>query len=144
VLGASLDGADAVIMAAAVADFRPAQRQPKKIKKAPGPPAAIDLAANPDLIAGIAARRTAKRPLLVAFALETGDDAAVLAYAEQKLRAKRVDVVVANAAHESLGRVDNRVAIVGHGGASPFVLATKEEVAETILDRVAGGLAISE
>jgi phosphopantothenoylcysteine decarboxylase/phosphopantothenate--cysteine ligase len=80
--------------------------------------------------------------VLVAFALETGDDAAVLGYAKKKLAAKKVDLVVANAAHESLGKATNRVALVGGGAneASPeaaFVSADKAEIADLILDRVA-------
>jgi phosphopantothenoylcysteine decarboxylase/phosphopantothenate--cysteine ligase len=140
VLGADLSGADAVVMAAAVADFRPAVASATKIKKDAGAAPTIALARNPDLIAEIAARRAGRRPLLVAFALETGDDAAVLDYAKKKLAAKKVDLVVANAAHESLGRADSRVALVDAAGASPFVSASKEAVADSILDRLAQGL----
>lgn len=138
-----LPGADALVMAAAVADFRPATAQAAKIKKDEGggaPP--IALAQNPDLIAEIGrARGAANKPVLVAFALETGDDAAVLGYARKKLVAKKVDLVVANAAHESLGKDENRVAFVSaHGneqGDEPFVAASKDGVADRILDRVA-------
>ncbi|MBX3262900.1 MAG: bifunctional phosphopantothenoylcysteine decarboxylase/phosphopantothenate--cysteine ligase CoaBC [Labilithrix sp.] len=136
-LGPDLRGADAVVMAAAVADFRPASASATKIKKdAASAAPAIDLARNPDLIAEIAARRAGEAPALVAFALETGDDAAVLAYARKKLEQKRVDLVVANAAHESLGHGDNRVALVDAAGASPFVAASKEALADRILDRL--------
>jgi phosphopantothenoylcysteine decarboxylase/phosphopantothenate--cysteine ligase len=139
-LGPDLGGADALVMAAAVADFRPASPSATKIKKAALPPKAIDLARNPDLIAGIAARRSGKLPVLVAFALETGDDASVLSYAKTKLAAKKVDLVVANAAHESLGHDDNRAAIVAESGATPFVSATKDALADLVLDRVAAAL----
>jgi phosphopantothenoylcysteine decarboxylase / phosphopantothenate---cysteine ligase len=73
----------------------------------------------------------------VAFALETCDDAAVIAYAEKKLAAKKVDLVVANAAHESLGLAENRVAFVTRKGHEPFVSASKDALADLILDRVA-------
>lgn len=136
-LGPSLAGADALVMAAAVADFRPATPSATKIKKAEGAPPSINLTRNPDLIAEIAARRTGRSPMLVAFALETGDDATVLDYARKKLTQKKVDLIVANAAHESLGLGENRVALVDATGASPFLSASKDAVADRILDRVA-------
>lgn len=139
-LGSDLTGADALVMAAAVADFRPTTTSSTKIKKDDGGVAAIELTRNRDLIADIASRRTGKTPVLVAFALETGDDAGVLGYARKKLAAKRVDLVVANAAHESLGREVNRISFVDTNGASPFVSATKEDVADLIVDRVARAL----
>ncbi len=140
VLGTDQRGADAVVMAAAVADFRPISASATKIKKDGGEPPAIGLARNPDLIAEIAAHRSARPPVLVAFALETGDDAQVLAYATKKLAQKKVDLVVANAAHESLGQSENRIALVDASGASPFVAARKDVVADRILDRLAGML----
>lgn len=141
-LGPGDAGADVLVMAAAVADFRPAAASASKIKKREGEAApAIALAKNPDLLAEIGAARTGSRPVLVGFALETGDDAAVVAYAADKLARKRVDIVVANAAGESLGRADNRVAFVDAAGASPFMAGSKEEIADAILDRVAARLA---
>lgn len=141
-LGPDLSRADALVMAAAVADFRPESSSATKIKKEAGRGApTITLTKNPDLLAGIGARRTGARPLLVGFALETGDDAAVVAYARKKLASKRVDLVVANAAHESLGRETNRVAIVDASGAGEFTPGTKEDVAERLLDRIASALA---
>lgn len=138
ILGPDLAGADALVMAAAVADFRPTNASATKIKKASGDPAAIALTKNPDIIAEVAATRTGSSPVLVAFALETGDDAQVVAYAAKKLEQKKVDFIVANAAHESLGHDDNRVAIVDAQGASPFVVAKKDAVSDMILDRVLG------
>jgi len=135
-LGPDRAGADALVMAAAVADFRPANASTTKIKKDGGEPPAIGLSRNPDLIAEIGAARSGTRPVLVAFALETGDDAQVIAYATRKRAQKKVDLVVANAAHESLGRTENRVALVDASGASPFVSARKDVVADRILDRI--------
>ena len=63
--------------------------------------------------------------------------AAVVDYAKKKLAAKKVDFVVANAAHESLGHQTNRVAIVDASGATPFTSAAKDDLADLILDRVA-------
>jgi phosphopantothenoylcysteine decarboxylase/phosphopantothenate--cysteine ligase len=136
-MGAGLDRVDALVMAAAVADFRPAQQAKAKIKKGASEPDPIALAKNPDVLAAIGAQRSSKRPVLVGFALETGTDAEVIAYATKKLEAKKVDLVVANAAHESLGRKDNRVSFVTRGGAEPFVSADKSALADLILDRVA-------
>jgi len=134
-LAAVMPDADALVMAAAVADIRPARRAPEKIKKGEGT-AAIELAENPDLIAEIAARP--HRAKLVAFALETGDDAAILAYAQKKLAAKGVDLVVANAAADALGRAESRIAFVDAAGTSAFVEGTKEALADRILDRLVG------
>lgn len=139
-MGADLGEADALVMAAAVADFRAAAASATKIKKGAEAPS-IALTKNPDLLAGIGSRRTGARPVLVGFALETGDDAAVLAYAKAKLESKKVDVVVANAAHESLGHTTNRVAMVTKSGAAPFAEGTKEELADRILAEVVERLA---
>ncbi len=154
-LGDDLSLADALVMAAAVADFRPAARSAEKIKKDQAAEA-LALEQNADIIAEIGAKRSGASPVLVGFALETGDDGAVLAYAKNKLAQKRVDLVVANAAHESLGKATNRVAFVGKpevraagaadgpkGAATavdPFVEADKETIADRILDRVAEAL----
>ena len=135
-LAAAMPEADALVMAAAVADFRPVTASTTKLKKGEGEPAAIALAKNPDLIARIAAERTGKTPKLVAFALETGTDEEVLGYARKKLAAKKVDVVVANAAHESLGRAENRIALVDANAATAFVSASKRELADLILNRL--------
>jgi phosphopantothenoylcysteine decarboxylase / phosphopantothenate---cysteine ligase len=136
-LGPDLKKADALVMAAAVADFRAAQASTTKIKKDAAAAPAIALAKNPDLLATIGARRSGKTPVLVGFALETGDDAAVLAYAKAKLVAKKVDLIIANAAHESLGHPTNRVALVRETGAEPFTIGAKEAVADRILDAIA-------
>jgi phosphopantothenoylcysteine decarboxylase/phosphopantothenate--cysteine ligase len=136
-LGADLSKADALVMAAAVADFRAAHASTTKIKKGAGAAPSLALTKNPDLLAAIGARRGGVKPVLVGFALETGDDAAVLAYAKAKLVAKKVDLVVANAAHESLGHATNRVAFVRAHGTTPFMVGAKEVVADRILDAIA-------
>ena len=131
-------------MAAAVADFRAAAGEHHQDQEGAAACRAIALAKNPDILAAIGARRGGKRPVLVGFALETGDDALVLAYAKAKLAAKKVDFVVANAAHESLGHATNRVAIVSADGrAEPFAVGTKDEVADRILAEVARRLALA-
>jgi phosphopantothenoylcysteine decarboxylase/phosphopantothenate--cysteine ligase len=136
-MGQDLGKVDALVMAAAVADFRAAQASDTKIKKDGAAPA-IALAKNPDILAAIGARRSGSRPVLVGFALETGTDSTVLAYAKAKVAAKKVDFVVANAAHESLGHATNRVALVSYDGAArPFTSGTKEDVADLILGEIA-------
>jgi phosphopantothenoylcysteine decarboxylase/phosphopantothenate--cysteine ligase len=89
--------ADVVVMAAAVADFRPAARQPGKLSRRDGQPPALPLVANPDLLATLGRGRRDHTPYLVGFAAETGlspDDLVVRARA--KLREKGCDLVVAN------------------------------------------------
>ena len=104
------EDADVVVMAAAVADFRPREVLTAKIKKTalrpdpdrpdgadePGP--TIELVRNPDILAGlVAARADGKRPVLVGFAAETGDaGASVLDHARDKLTRKGCDLLVAN------------------------------------------------
>lgn len=141
-MGSDLTKVDALVMAAAVADFRAAQASATKIKKKDGAAApAITLAQNPDLLATIGEKRKGSTPVLVGFALETGDDALVLAYAKAKLVAKKVDFVVANAARDSLGHKTNRVAFVSAAGTQPFSDGTKDEVADRILSEIATRLA---
>src|SRR5690606_12202233 len=100
---AALPGADAVVMAAAVADFRPRDYEDRKIKKTHGPGQddsvpTIELVRNPDILSGLVAERgAATSPLLVGFAAETGDDTGdVLTHARAKLQRKGCDLLVAN------------------------------------------------
>jgi phosphopantothenoylcysteine decarboxylase/phosphopantothenate--cysteine ligase len=83
--------ADLVVMAAAVADFRPRTIAPGKIKKEEGLPPAIELEENPDILAGL--RAQAPRAVLVGFAAETGD---LDRHARAKLERKGADFLVAN------------------------------------------------
>jgi phosphopantothenoylcysteine decarboxylase/phosphopantothenate--cysteine ligase len=137
-LTAAALGADVIIMAAAVADYRPETPAAHKLKRGQlGAKTALALVANPDLLAGLGERRGAsKTPLLVGFAAETQD---VVANAEAKLTAKRCDMVIANDVSEPGAgfAVDtNRVTVVDHDGAAELPAGTKAEVAHRILDRV--------
>jgi phosphopantothenoylcysteine decarboxylase/phosphopantothenate--cysteine ligase len=135
---------DALVMAAAVADFTPASTADRKIARADG--LALELTPTPDLLAEVAAaaaeaeRAGLPRPVLVGFAAETGS----LARAPEKLRAKGVDLLVANDVSEAgsgFGTDTNRVTILDRGGAvEELPLLTKREVADRILDRVARAL----
>jgi len=134
---AALAGADALIMAAAVADYRVTQPAEQKIKKEAGD-LTIHLVRNPDILAGLA-----DAPLLkVGFAAETEE---LLAHAAQKMREKRLDMIVANdvsAPGSGFGSDTNRVVILEpDGSADELPLLPKREVAERILDRVAALLA---
>jgi phosphopantothenoylcysteine decarboxylase / phosphopantothenate---cysteine ligase len=135
-LGADLSGADAVVMAAAVADYRPLARSETKIKKG-GEATTIELVRNPDLLAELGAARSGRAPLLVGFALETGDDATVEAYARGKLVQKRCDIIVANEASSALEGDANRIRTFERDGSvsGPYE-GTKAELASRILERV--------
>jgi phosphopantothenoylcysteine decarboxylase/phosphopantothenate--cysteine ligase len=137
-LTAAARGADVIIMAAAVADYRPATPAAHKLKRGQlGDETSLALIANPDLLAGLGKRRgTKKTPLLVGFAAETED---VVANARAKLAAKRCDMVIANDVSEPGAgfAVDtNRVTVVDHHGAVELPAGTKAEVAHRILDRI--------
>ncbi len=134
-LGQDLSGADALVMAAAVADYRPAAPSVAKVKKG-GDKATVDLVKNPDLLAEIGAKRGGARPVLVGFAVETEGGDALIAYARRKLVEKRVDLVVANEARESFGRDDDRATLVTGDGAEPLALMDKLALADVVLDRV--------
>lgn len=134
-----LSGADALIMAAAVADYRPAETHASKLKRGSGP-LTLELLPNPDLLAEIGAARLGKLPVLVGFALETDTDERVIARAREKLAKKRVDLVVANRAAESLGLDDVRATLVGVRDADPLPAMPKEDAADRILDWVSARL----
>jgi phosphopantothenoylcysteine decarboxylase/phosphopantothenate--cysteine ligase len=131
-LGPDLSKADALIMAAAVADYRPKAASESKLKRSG--PLTLELEPNPDLLAEIGARRTGARPVLIGFALETDTDERIVESAREKLTKKRVDLVVANHAAESIGRDDIRITLVGPDTAAAFGPVPKAEAAERLLD----------
>jgi phosphopantothenoylcysteine decarboxylase/phosphopantothenate--cysteine ligase len=136
ILGGGLDSVDAVVMSAAVADFRAKSPSARKIKKSEAP-AAIALEKNPDLVAELgAARGERARPLLVGFALDTGDDERLVAYAREKLARKSIDLVVANRADEALGTDENRAIFVNAERAEALPRMHKLALADALLDRV--------
>jgi len=129
--------ADVVVMAAAVADFRPAAgAAPSKTKKTGQPPAPVELAVNPDILAELAATRPPGQ-VVVGFAAETDD---VLANATDKLRRKGADLLVVNEVGDGLAfeTEDNEVVILGADGSQVHVpRGPKIAVAHAILDAVA-------
>ncbi len=134
--------ADALIMAAAVADFRPRQTAATKLGRDQG--LTLELEPTEDILAGVAAAvppvGNPGRPILVGFAAETGS----LDRAADKLRRKGVDFLVANDVAEEgsgFGADTNHVWILSVGGEPVDVpLRSKREVAEEILDRVGAAL----
>ena len=131
----NLDKATAVLMAAAVADFRPAEIRQRKIKRKDGIPA-IKLEATRDILAEVASRRRSGQ-LLVGFAAETDQ---VLENAAAKLRSKRLDLMVANdVTQEGAGfDVDTNIVtlLFSDGRRLPLEKMSKFDVAQTILDSV--------
>jgi phosphopantothenoylcysteine decarboxylase/phosphopantothenate--cysteine ligase len=134
---------DVIVMAAAVADFRPKAVAPHKLKKTDGAPDIV-LEATPDILAGLGARR---RPgqLLVGFAAETAGPGAgpkhLQDYAREKLAAKNIDLVVANdvaAPGVGFAHDTNAVLILGSDGDHTDVpLASKVDVARAVVDAIA-------
>ncbi len=128
---------DALLMAAAVADFTPARPAGHKIKKRDGLPH-IDLAPAPDILAEVAALPDAQRPrVVIGFAAESRD---LLANAAEKLRRKKLDLIVANditAADAGFSVDTNRVTLLhADGRREPLPLMSKAQVAETVLARL--------
>jgi len=121
--------AELVLMAAAVADYRPARAAAQKLKRGAGA-RTLELVPNPDILASLGARR---RPgqVLVGFALETSRG---LANARAKLREKGADLMVLNAPG-TIGRGTNQVTLVEASRQRALPAMPKREVAEHILDR---------
>jgi phosphopantothenoylcysteine decarboxylase/phosphopantothenate--cysteine ligase len=133
-------GADVLLMAAAVGDYRPVNCEPKKMKRGQNE-FQILLAQNPDILGEIS--RLKNRQVVVGFAAETHD---LEAEARRKLEQKHLDFIVANdVTRKDAGfAVDtNQVTILSREGEPlRLPLLSKEEVAERILDRVAEILAV--
>ncbi|MHC8421854.1 bifunctional phosphopantothenoylcysteine decarboxylase/phosphopantothenate--cysteine ligase CoaBC [Streptomyces sp. NB004] len=141
VLRAAAD-ADAVVMAAAVADFRPAAYATGKIKKKDGQePAPIALVRNPDILAEISGNRSRPEQVVVGFAAETDD---VLANGRAKLKRKGCDLLVVNEVGErkTFGAEENEaVVLAADGSETPVPYGPKEDLAETVWDLVTARLA---
>ena len=131
-----LSGADALVMAAAVADYRPAQPSARKLASGDAG-LTLELVPNPDLLREIGHARHGQRPVLVGFALETETEAQAVQNARRKLAEKRVDLVVANQASESLERDDIRALLVDARDCRVIEKMSKSEAAARILEFVA-------
>ena len=128
---------DVAIMAAAVADFRPADSTDAKIARADGLDA-IELEPTPDILASVVARE--ERPFVVGFAAETGD----VTRAIEKAQRKEVDLLVYNDVTEPGSGFDtdtNRVVVIdAEGGTDEWPLMSKQDVAARLLDLVVSQL----
>ncbi|HVW42990.1 MAG TPA: bifunctional phosphopantothenoylcysteine decarboxylase/phosphopantothenate--cysteine ligase CoaBC [Amycolatopsis sp.] len=134
------DGADVIVMAAAVADFRPATRVEYKIKKSDDQPdPEITLTRNPDILAELVESRKTGQTI-IGFAAETGDErGSVLDHARAKLKRKGCDLLVVNAVGE--GRAfeveENQGWLLGSDGSErPIPLGSKSHLAATVWDAV--------
>ena len=129
-------GADAVVMAAAVADFRPATRAESKIKKSGTGPEPIELVTTPDVLAELSAERARPGQVVVGFAAETDD---VLAHGRDKLTRKGCDLLVVNEVGEDRGfeTGENAAVVLGRDGSQTVVpLGPKEALADRVWDLV--------
>jgi phosphopantothenoylcysteine decarboxylase / phosphopantothenate---cysteine ligase len=134
-------GADVVVMAAAVADFRPESVAAAKLKKgSPAEPSVVPLVRNPDVLAELVTKR-APGQLVVGFAAETGDDEGdVLSHARAKLARKGCDLLVVNdvSGGQVFGRADNTVTVLTADGAVAEVpWGSKDAVAAGIWASIA-------
>jgi phosphopantothenoylcysteine decarboxylase/phosphopantothenate--cysteine ligase len=157
---AAAGGADAVVMAAAVADYRPEARSAAKIKKDGQPPEPLRLTENPDILAGLAAARRSQAPgttdhdpertglvppatvrqVLVGFAAETDTSPE---QAQAKLARKGCDLLVVNPVGNGLGfgTPDNEAVVYGADGTvTPIPRGPKEALAEVVWDLVVARL----
>lgn len=129
-------GADIVIMAAAVADWRVANPSAEKISKAGAESWTVTLHQTPDIIAELGKRKTPSQ-ILVGFAAETTDtDEDLIARAEAKLKSKKCDLVVANRVGDQLGfgQADSAVWFVQRSGAPVLSTGSKLTIAGHLLD----------
>ncbi len=142
---AALSGCDALLMAAAVADFKPGSFAEQKIKKSGSAPV-IELELTPDILAAVAEEkaRTGFPRVTVGFAAESQN---LLENARLKLAAKRLDLIVANditASDAGFGADENRVTLLdAAGGVETLPLMSKMAVAERVLERVVGLLGLA-
>jgi phosphopantothenoylcysteine decarboxylase/phosphopantothenate--cysteine ligase len=139
---AGVQEADAVVMAAAVADWRPAREAPGKLKKESGPPS-LSLVPTPDILRELGEREGG--PVLVGFAAETGD---LEAAGRKKLDSKGLDLIVVNqVGREGTGfgsDTNDAMILAAAGDDEPLRTWTKPELASAICDRLAKLLAASE
>ncbi|HET9659384.1 MAG TPA: bifunctional phosphopantothenoylcysteine decarboxylase/phosphopantothenate--cysteine ligase CoaBC [Thermomicrobiales bacterium] len=135
-IGEAVKGAQAIVMSAAVADYRPKDVRSEKMKKSElGASLALDLVANPDIIAEIDEPGLLK----IGFAAETSN---LVGHARKKLTQKGLDLVVANDAEQAIGSRDNRVTLVWPDGrVDELPLMPKDDVAVMLVDRIAELLA---
>ncbi|GAB3715920.1 bifunctional phosphopantothenoylcysteine decarboxylase/phosphopantothenate--cysteine ligase CoaBC [Nocardiopsis nanhaiensis] len=131
-------GADAVVMTAAVADFRPVNSAASKIKKSGDAPAPIELVENPDILAGLVGSRAERgiAQTIVGFAAETDD---VIANGRAKLERKGCDLLVVNqvGGGKAFGTDDNKATVLGADGSVVDIpTGPKEDLADRVWNMV--------
>lgn len=138
--------ADAIIMAAAVADYRPAERTDSKMKKSGDEGMTLSLVQNPDVLVGLVGSRRESQ-VIIGFAAETGDSHhTALDYAKAKFRRKGVDLLVFNNVSDdrAFGHDDNAVQILSADGdevaASTEFTGSKDDVSEKVIEALADRL----
>ncbi len=133
---------DALIMAAAVADYRPASVAPRKLKRRQNDSLALPLLANPDILLDVAATlgrdACGRDPIRIGFAAETED---LVANAAAKRQEKGLDLVVANPVPESFAADGVEATLIDAQGPRPLGWQSKEEVARMVLDWLRDALA---
>jgi phosphopantothenoylcysteine decarboxylase / phosphopantothenate---cysteine ligase len=129
---AEVNGRDAFVSVAAVADWRIANASSRKLKKTDGHAPALEFTQNPDILATIAARPGA--PFCVGFAAESED---LESHAQQKRRAKGVPLLVGNIGHATFGRDDNELVLVDEAGLTRLPRASKDALARTLAAEIA-------
>jgi len=132
--------ADAVVMAAAVADFRPVTKATSKLKKTAADPEPLALARNPDILAELSAHRGRAGQVVVGFAAETDD---ALANGALKLAAKGCDLIVVNEVgeHRTFDAEENSAVILAADGSSTVVpVGSKEALGHAVWDLVVARL----
>jgi phosphopantothenoylcysteine decarboxylase / phosphopantothenate---cysteine ligase len=129
-----LDGAGILVMAAAVADHRPAQPSPRKLKKRDGG-LHLDLVPTEDILCAVREPARERGVMVVGFAAETED---LLDNAREKLRRKGLELIVANDVEVGMGGDENAVVVIGAEGVVAEVpRAPKREVARRLLELIA-------
>jgi phosphopantothenoylcysteine decarboxylase/phosphopantothenate--cysteine ligase len=135
-----------IVMAAAVADFRPRTVAGHKLKKSDADPAPVELVRNPDVLAELVAARAAGdlAGVIVGFAAETGDERGdVLTHGRTKLARKGCDLLVVNevGVGRAFGQPDNAAVILGADGSEVDIpLAPKTVLAAAICDAIVARL----
>jgi phosphopantothenoylcysteine decarboxylase/phosphopantothenate--cysteine ligase len=129
----------ALLMCAAVADYRARQISSSKLKRSAGA-VTLELVPNPDLLAEIGAARVGSRPFLLGFALETAEGERLVAAARAKLANKRVDAIVANAAQDALGTDETRAILITPDAEQALGPGSKAFVADQITEFLAARL----
>ncbi|MBJ3761185.1 bifunctional phosphopantothenoylcysteine decarboxylase/phosphopantothenate--cysteine ligase CoaBC [Maribius pontilimi] len=132
--------ADAAIFAAAVADWRVSQAADRKMKKGADGLPQLDLAENPDILAGVAQMRQGRPPLVIGFAAETDN---VIENATAKRMRKGCDWIVANDVSPEtgiMGGTENAVTLIAENSVETWPRATKSQVARKLARRIADHL----